>query len=70
MLHVGLWPTIVSPLPGLLQDFTRFHKVMIGRILSHTRKTSYNNLLHVVLYLNLPNPVNCNFGSISAEQKA
>lgn len=69
MLHCALWPTFVSP-PGLLQNFTRFCKVRIGKILSHTRKTSYNNLPDLVLDFNLSNPINCHFGSISAEQRA
>lgn len=68
MLRFGLLPTIVSP-PGLCPNFTRFLKVMIGKIVSHTRKTSYNNLPNLVLRLNLPNPINFHFGNISGEQR-
>lgn len=67
MLRFGLLPTIVSP-PGLCLNFTRFLKVMIGKIVSHSRKTSYNNLSNLVLRLNLPNPINFHFGNVSGEQ--
>lgn len=43
---------------------------MIGKIVSHSRKTSYNNLPNLVLRLNLPNPINFHFGNISGEQRA
>lgn len=69
MHRFGLLPTIVSP-PGLCLNFTRFLKVMIGKIVSHSRKTSYNNLPNLVLRLNLPNPINFHFGNISGEQRA
>lgn len=53
MLRFGFLPAVVS-LPGLLLTFTGFLEVTVGKILSHIRKTSPNNLPNLVLHLNLP----------------